>query len=388
MSSELGLFGGKPTRSKWLPYSRQWISEEDCQAVVRSLKSDWITRGPEVRAFEEEVAGFVGFPYGVAFSSATAGLHAVMACLGMKPGDEVSLPPLSFVATANAALYSGAKLNFIDVREDTLNIDEQKLADSRSPFKLSVDFAGNPVDLRNFNHGSTAHHISDAAHSLSARLSGKPAAQFSEIAVYSFHPVKTCTTGEGGCVVLRDEALAEELRRFRNHGIAGEEQPGFSPQRSLGFNYHLTEMQAALGRSQLKKLETWRKARTDLAKEYEKLLGGLDYVRLPKLTETAESSWHLFPIRLPVELWGADKAQIVAAFRAENIGVQVHYLPIYLQPYYQALGFKPGLCPMAEKAHQELLSIPLHPQMEKADLRDVVAAIEKISQWAQKRESN
>lgn len=379
-STRLALEGGTPVRKTMLPYSRQSISEEDRQAVLKALDAPIITRGPEVKAFEEEIADYVGFPQAVAFHSATAGLHAAMACLGVRAGDLVSMPALTFAATANAARYCGADVEFVDIREDTLNVNEKELLGRKSRLKVFVDYAGNPADTRLLKNGKDRElHLVDAAHSLSARLDGKPAAQFADIAVYSFHPVKPITSAEGGAVVTRDASFADALRVFRNHGIHQEESPGYSPQRSLGFNYHMTELQAALGRSQLKRLDAFRQKREALAQAYETRLPTFPFIKRSFLTTGAESARHLYPVRVDLAALGLDKARLMAAMKAENIGVQVHYMPVYWHPYYADLGFQRGLCPRTESAFEELLSLPLHPQMEESDVEDVCRALEKLA---------
>jgi dTDP-4-amino-4,6-dideoxygalactose transaminase len=385
----LALYGGKPVREKWLAYSRQKISAADKEAILKVLDQDLITRGPQVKAFEEEIADYVGFPYCVAMNSATAGLHAAMACMGMKAGDKVALPPLTFAATANAALYCGAEVQFVDCRPDTLNVNEEELLKTSSQLKVFVDYAGNPADTRKIPSGNKRPlHLVDAAHSLSARLDGKHASQWVDAAVFSFHPVKPITSGEGGAVVVRDQGLAEELRRFRNHGISREEKPGYSPQYRLGFNYHMTEIQAALGRTQLQNLEDFRQKRQELAAAYSAAFKGNSILRPLSLTTGAESSWHLYPVLLEehANTWGGDHERVLEALRAENIGVQIHYLPVHWHPYYQALGFKKGICPVAEDAYGRLLSLPLHPAMELSDIEDVLRALEKVQKALSKKD--
>lgn len=373
--SILAKEGGQPVRATYLPYGKQSIDESDLESVAKVLRSDWLTRGPHVKLLEDSLAAYCEMPYAVAYHSATAGLHAAMAMLGAKPGVQVAVPAITFAATANAALYCGAQVHFVDVRADTLNIDETKIPES-AQIVAPVDFAGNPCDYQKMK--SAAPRLVDAAHSLGAKYHGKPVGSIGDVVVLSFHPVKSMTTGEGGAVLVRDAAQAEFLRRFKNHGIVGEIEPGYSPQEFLGYNYHMTELQAALGVSQLKKLDRFIERRKAVADFYRRELKAFDAIELPQVTPQSESAWHLFPIRLKLERLRVDRGEFLKALRAENIGAQVHYMPVYWHPHYQARGYKRGLCPVAEAEFSRELSLPIFPDIKEDDLRDVLAALDKL----------
>lgn len=374
--TQLAIQGGTPVRSTWLPYGRQSIDASDIEAVAETLRSDWITRGPKVKAFEEALAEFCGVKFAVAYHSATAGLHAAMALMGVAPGKKVAIPAITFAATSNAVLYCGGEPVFVDVRADTLNIDESKIpaVDVMAP----VDFAGNPCDYDLLSRSSRAPMVVDAAHSVGGSYKGKAVGSFGEVTVLSFHPVKSFTTGEGGAVLTNHPDHAEFLRRFKNHGITGELRPGYSPQEFLGFNYHMTEMQAALGLSQLKRLPSFVQKRQAVAEFYDKNLRDFPQIELPRLTPGASSAWHLYPIRLKLDRLTVDRDEFLKALRAENIGGQVHYMPVYWHPYYQGLGYKKGLCPTAEAEYLREISIPLFPDIREEDLRDVIRALDKL----------
>lgn len=380
----LAIHGGKPVRNQVLPYARQSISEEDRQAVLEVLQSDYITRGPKVRGFEEGLAEYCNMPYAVAFSSATAGLHASMALAGLAPGEKAIVPAITFAATANAVLYCGAELEFADVRRDSLNLNVHELKQVTS-FKAiaAVDFAGQACDYERLDKrrgGRNTRVIADAAHSLGGSFLDQKVGSLADINVLSFHPAKSMTTGEGGAVLVRSEEDAQFLRRFRNHGIVPESRIPFAPQESLGFNYHMTEIQAALGISQLKRLDGFIEARRSIAEEYSKQLSGLDFIELPQVLENVESAWHLYPIRLNLEKLSVDRDQFLKALKAENIYAQIHYVPVYWHPYYQGLGYKRGLCPVAEQEFLRELSIPIFPDMSGEDQKDVVRALGKLGE--------
>lgn len=385
MTNSLALNGGPKTRQSWLAYGKQFLDDEDRKAVSEALLSDFITRGPRVEQFEQELCEFADAKYAIAFSSATAGLHAAMAMYGVGAGDHVIVPAITFAATANAARYCGATVEFVDVRKDTLNIDEQKLEASlinQSKVVAPVDFAGNPCDYSLLNQkvsGTNCHIVSDAAHSMGAHLNGKPVGALADASVFSFHPVKSMTTAEGGAVLVNDSAQAEFLKQFRNHGISTTKKMGvFAPQEFLGFNYHFTEIQAALGLSQLKKLSSFILRRQEIAARYLDKMKSWDLIELPQITTGSKSSWHLFPIRLNLSKLSVDRDQIMKALHAENIGVQVHYVPVYWHPYYESQGYKKGLCPVAEAEFARELSIPIFPQMTDSDQDDVLRGLEKV----------
>ena len=381
---KLAIDGGVPIRSTMLPYSRQNISEEDIASVGEALRSDIITRGPYVQNFERAVAEMVEMPYAVAFCNATAALHAVMALVGAEKGRVVT-SPITFAATSNSVLYCEGEVEFNDVDSQTMNLDPHSLKNLKDVVAVvPVDFSGNPCDYLEFQKLQARHKfrlIADAAHSLGASLNGKPAGSFADITVFSFHPVKSMTTGEGGMVVCKNKEEAEFLRRFRSHGIVRTDTPGFYQQEFLGFNYNVTDIQCALGLSQLKSLPHFISRREEIALQYNKFFANSDLANLvdiPVLTKGARSAWHLYPLRLKLEKLTTDRVQFLRALQAENIGANVHYIPVYWHPYYEKLGFKRGLCPKAEQEYLREVSIPVFPGMTSKDISDVCQGIEKV----------
>lgn len=380
-ASKLALHGGSPVRSTLLSYSRQNIDESDIEAVAKALRGDIITRGPSVDAFERKLSELCEMPYAVSFTSATAGLHAVMALLNAGEG-RVITSPITFAATSNAVLYCGGKPEFQDIDAQTMNLDPKALKDLKGVTAVvAVDFAGNACDynaLYELQKKYKFRLIGDAAHSLGGSYQNRPVGSLADISVLSFHPVKSVTTGEGGVVLCKNKDEAEFLKRFRGHGIVRTDVPGFYKQESLGYNYYMTDMQAALGLSQLDKLESFVRMRTDIAKAYDKFFAKMDLVEIPKITPGAKSSWHLYPLRLNLSKLQSDRTEILRALQAENIGANVHYIPVYWHPYYERLGYKRGLCPVAEAEYLREISIPIFPGMTSKDVTDVCTAVEKV----------
>jgi len=390
MPEPLALHGGTPVRSTPLPYARQTIEEDDVQAVAAALRSDWLTTGPRVEHFERAVAGAVDARHAVAVSSGTAALHAAVFASGIGPGDEVITSPLTFVASANAVLYLGGTPVFADIRSDTLNVDPAEVdarITPRTRAVLPVDFAGQPCDLDDLARvarGQSLSLIEDAAHALGASHRGRPIGAIADLTTFSFHPAKLITTGEGGMVTTNDDALAERLRRFCNHGLEtdfrqrAERRAPYSPMIDLGYNYRLTDIQCALGLSQLARLDTFLKRRAALADRYTAALGGLGAAHVPLVVPHVRHAWHIFPVLLDIEQLSADRDTVLAALRAEGIGATVHYVPAYWHPYYAARGYRRGLCPRAEAAYERLVTLPLFPGMTDADVDDVLAALDKV----------
>jgi UDP-4-amino-4,6-dideoxy-N-acetyl-beta-L-altrosamine transaminase len=390
MAETLALHGGTPVRKTLLPYARQTIEEDDVQAVVSALRSDWLTTGPAVEAFERAVAGAVEARNAVVLNSGTAALHAAVFAGGIRPGDEVITTPLTFVASANAVLYLGGTPVFADIRPDTLNVDPaevEALITPKTRAILPVDFAGQPCDLDPLGRIASARGlvtIEDAAHALGARYQGRPVGAIADLTTFSFHPAKLITTGEGGMVTTRDDDLAARLRRFRNHGLETDFRERtargtpYSPMVDLGYNYRLTDIQCVLGLSQLAKLDSLVKRRTHIAERYVAALGRLEAVQVPAVLPHGRHAWHIFPILLEIERIGVDRDTILAALRAEGIGATVHYVPAYWHPYYERLGYRRGLCPRAEAAYERLVTLPLFPAMTDADVEDVVTALAKV----------
>jgi len=388
----LAVDGGTPVRKTLLPYGRQSIGEDDIQAVVDVLRSDWLTTGPKVAEFEESFAAWVGAKHAVSFSSGTAALHGAAFAAGLKPGDEAITTPMTFAATANCVLYQGATPVFADVSTDTLNLDPEQVAariTARTRAVLPVDYAGHPADLDAILELAARHGlivIEDASHALGAEYRQRRTGGIAHMTVFSFHPVKHLATGEGGMVTTDRADCAEALRRFRNHGISSEARQRQTAGQwhyemvLLGFNYRLTDMACALGLSQLKKLKANLMRRREIAERYSTVFAGLAGVTLPAVRADVNPAWHLYPIRLNLEKLTADRAQVFRALRAENIGVNVHYIPVHRHPYYRdRFGYRGGEYPIAEDAYERLISLPMFHGMSDQDVEDVVTAVKKIA---------
>jgi perosamine synthetase len=387
----LAIHGGSSVRKEFLPYGRQSVDEADIQAVVDVLRSDWLTTGPKVGEFEEAFAARVSAAHAVSFSSGTAALHAAAFAAGLKPGDEAITTPLTFAATANCVLYQGATPVFVDVSGDTLNLDPERMKErisSKTRAILPVDYAGHPADLNLIVETAQKDGlvvIEDACHALGAEYDGRRVGSIADMTVFSFHPVKHVTTGEGGMVATNNAQFAETLRRFRNHGISSDARQRQSAGQwhyemvLLGFNYRLPDIVCALGIQQLKKLDANLLRRREIAALYTAAFGEVSGVILPAVRSEANPAWHLYPIRLDLDKLTADRAQIFLALRAENIGVNVHYVPVHLHPYYRDLfGFRGGEYPIAEDAYGRLISLPMFHGMTDQDVKDVIAAVTKV----------
>lgn len=390
-SQTLAINGGVPVRATLLPYGRQSIEEADIQAVVDVLRSDWLTTGPKVGEFEGAFAARVGAKYAVSFSSGTAALHAAAFAAGLKAGDEAVTTPMTFAATANCILYQGATPAFADVSPDTLNIDPTQVERRITPKTraiLPVDYAGHPADLGAIrkiaaNRGLIV--IEDACHALGAQYHGRNVGSISDMTVFSFHPVKHITTGEGGMVATNDPAFAQTLCHFRNHGISSEARQRQSAGQwryemvLLGFNYRLPDIACALGIQQLNRLDANLATRRRIAATYTSAFSGIRGVIPIAVRAEVNPAWHLYPIRLDLEKLTADRAQIFRALRAENIGVNVHYIPIHLHPYYRdRFGYRGGEYPVAEQAYERLISLPMSHSMTEQDVEDVIRAVSKV----------
>jgi len=387
----LAMHGGPPVRKALLPYGHQSIDEADIQAVVATLRSDWLTTGPRIAEFEEAFAARTGARHAVSFSSGTAALHAAAFTAGLKSGDEAITSPLTFVATANCVLYQDAVPVFADVSPDTLNLDPEQAAARLTPRTraiLPVDYAGHPADLSPIldlaeRHGLVV--IEDASHALGAEYKGRHVGSVAHMTVFSFHPVKHITTGEGGMVTTDNAKFAETLRRFRNHGISSDARQRQAAGQwhyemvLLGFNYRLTDIACALGIQQLKKLEANLARRRQIAARYTAAFREIPEVVPPAVRHDINPAWHLYPIRLDRARLKADRGQVFAALRAENIGVNVHYIPVHRHPYYrERFGYRGGEYPVAEDAYERLISLPMFHGMSDQDVEDVIRAVEKV----------
>jgi len=387
----LALYGGSPVRSTFLPYGRQFVDDSDVQSVLDVLRSEWLTTGPKVAEFEEMFAERVCAAHAVSFSSGTAALHGAAFAAGLKAGDEAITTPMTFAATANCVLYQGAKPVFADVSQDTLNLDPEQFAQrvsAKTEAVLPVDYAGHPADLAAIGHIAQKNGlviIEDACHALGAQYDGRTVGSIADMTVFSFHPVKHITTGEGGMVATNNPQFAETLRRFRNHGIstdarqrqsAGQWQYGMV---LLGFNYRLPDIVCALGIQQLKRLDANLSRRREIAARYAAAFREIVGVIAPIVRPEANPAWHLYPIRLDLEKLTADRAKIFQALRAENIGVNVHYIPVHTHPYYrEQFGYQGGEFPVAENAYSRLISLPMFHAMTDQDVEDVIEAVRKV----------
>jgi perosamine synthetase len=386
----LALNGGEPIRKTLLPYGRQTVSDDDICAIEQVLRSDWLTTGPKVEEFEEVFAAYVGAKYAVAFSSGTAGLHAAVFAAGLGASDEAITTPLTFAATANCLLYQNAKPVFADVEPGTLNIAPEQITRCLNPRVkaiLPVDYAGHPAELdeiRQIAERNGLVIIEDAAHALGATYKGRRIGTLSTMTVFSTHPVKHITTGEGGVVTTQDARLMELLRLFRNHGIRGnarerqEQGKWFYEMVALGYNYRVTDIQCALGITQLQKLDGWLGRRRAIASSYSHALEQIPEVEVPVQQPHCASAWHLYVIRLNLERFRVDRSQVFHALRAENIGVTVHYIPVPWHPYYEQLGYRKGQWPVAESAYERILTLPLFPRMTDSDVEDVIRGLQKV----------
>jgi len=388
----LAINGGTPVRKTLLPYGRQSIDEADIQAVVDVLRSDWLTTGPKIAEFEEAIAAFVNAKHAVAFSSGTAALHAAAFAAGLQPGDEAITTPLTFAATANCVLYQGATPVLSDILPDTLNLDPEQVASrvtSRTKAILPVDYAGQPADLQPLLELSARHGlvvIEDACHALGAEYRGRRTGSVSHMTVFSFHPVKHLTTGEGGMVTTDNAAFAETLRRFRSHGITSDARQRQSAGQwhyemvLLGFNYRLTDIGCALGLQQVKRLGENLARRREIAARYTAEFRKVRGVVPPRVRDDVNPAWHLYPIQLDLPRLNGDRGVFFRALRAENIGVNVHYVPVHYHPYYRdRFGYKGGEFPVTEAAYDSLISLPMFHGMSDQDIEDVVQAVTRVA---------
>lgn len=383
-----------------IPYGRQDINEEDIASVVEVLRSDWLTQGPSVPRFEKLVAEYSGAGYGVAVNSATSALHIACLAMDLGPGDRLWTSPNTFVASANCALYCGAEVDFVDIDPRTYNMSTQRLEEklkeaekqNRLPkVVIPVHFAGQSCDMASIRVLSNHYGfrvIEDASHAVGGRyLGGKVGScVYSDITVFSFHPVKIVTTGEGGMAVTNDAGLADRMMRLRTHGITNrpesmrprsEEELWNYQQTDLGFNYRMTDLQAALGISQLKRIDEFVARRHEIAERYDSAFSELPVIT-PWQHPDSWSSYHLYPVRIRESLCGKTQREFYKALSAAGIGVNMHYIPVHRQPYYEALGFRPGHCPEAESYHREAVSLPMYSAMTEEQQEEVISRIEGL----------
>jgi perosamine synthetase len=392
MPGKLAVDGGVPVRKQFLPYGHQWIDDDDIEAVTSVLKTDWITQGPLVHEFEQIVSRYCHAQYAVAFSSGTAALHGAAFAAGIAQGSEIITTPITFVADGNCALYQGGNVKLADIQPTTYNIDPQaikKTITRKTKALIPVDFAGQPCDIDEINDIAQDHSIlvlEDAAHALGAEYKGEKVGALADMTILSFHPVKAITTGEGGMVLTDNKEYFEKLQIFRTHGITKEahklqsnEGAWYYEMQELGYNYRLTDFQCALGISQCKKLDRFISRRRDIAKRYSDAFKDLSEIVTPYEKKDVRSAYHIYVIQVELERLRADRKTIFNALRAENIGVQVHYIPVHYQPYYrQHGGYKKGDFPHAERYYERAITLPLFPKMTDQDVEDVIEAVRKI----------
>ncbi|PQO38797.1 UDP-4-amino-4,6-dideoxy-N-acetyl-beta-L-altrosamine transaminase [Blastopirellula marina] len=394
-----------------IPYGRQQIEQSDIDAVVATLKSDWLTSGPRVEEFEKQFAEFVGASHAVAVNSGTAALHLATMVAELGPGDRLLTSPITFLASANCAAYVGATPDFVDIDRASRNLCPRALEAAWQPDTkavVAVDFAGQPCDIQGISEVARprgAIVIEDACHGIGSaiRKDGKAVRSgghdWADITTFSFHPVKTMTTGEGGMLVTNDEELAKKAYILRNHGMTREAseftglgsggaqfQPGpwYYEMHELGFNYRITDLQCALGISQLSRLPQFIKRRQEIVAAYNEAFHNLEFLHPPALSSHVEPeliSWHLYSVEIDFELLGITRAEFMTEMRENGIGTQVHYIPIYLQPYYrQNYGYSPGKCPEAEAYYGRALSLPLYAAMTDSDVQTVIDTVRSMCQ--------
>lgn len=389
------ICGGTPVRDTKIFYGHQYIDDEDIQAVVDVLKSDYLTCGPKIQEAEDKLCEVTGAKYAVLCSNGTAALHIACLAAGVTAGDEVITTPITFAASANCALYCGAKPVFADINEETYNIDPscvEALTTEKTKAVVAVDFTGQSVELDRLLehcHKNDIVLIEDGAHVIGTRYKGQCNGSIADMTTLSFHPVKTVTCGEGGAVLTNNEEYYKRLLLFRAHGITRDltrmehacDGPWYYEQIDLGLNYRMTDIQAALLISQLDKLPAFSKRRKEIVKAYDEAFKELPQIVVQKEIAESDTTRHLYILRINPEKLTINRKEFFEALAAENVCCNVHYIPTYYFPYYEKLGYQKGLCPKAEKLYEEMLSLPLYYAMSDQDVQDVIAAVKKIAEY-------
>lgn len=382
-------YGGEPVREEVLGYGSQSITEHEKKAVLETLDGDYITRGPTVEAFEQRVADLVGVEHAIATTSGTTALHLAGKAAGFGPGDEVITTPLSFVSTAHAATYNDAKPVFADIDPNRRTLDPPAVREQITENTVGLvpmHYAGQPADIDGLLAVADDHDLTviwDACHAFGGSWKGEPIGAQQDMTVFSFHPVKNITTGEGGMVVTDDDAMAERLQRFRSFDMeyepAGHEsEPWYQVTEGVGYNFNVTDIQAALGLAQLDRLDEFKDRRDEIISRYNEALSGIRGIRTPSEPINSDPMYHLYAIEVR-EKFGCCREEFVNAMHAENIGVQVHYVPLHFHPYFQEeFGYEKGMFPKTEQVYEGLVSLPLHAEMETDDVSDVTNAIDRL----------
>lgn len=389
---QLAIFGGTPVREKAISYGRQYIDQDDIEAVVETLKSDYLTCGPKTAELEQKLCEVTGAKYAVAVSNGTAALHLAAMAAGFGEGDEVIVSAITFAASSNCVLYCGAKPVFADINPETYNIDPEsvrKLITPKTKGVVAVDFTGQAVELDEIRAICKEHNlilIEDAAHAIGTKYKRQPVGSIADMTTFSFHPVKTVTGGEGGAITTNDEQLYRKLMRLRSHGITRNQDEMVHPtdakwyneQVELGYNYRMTDFQAALIISQLNKLPDFSARRREIVEKYDAAFADVPEIIVQREIPESDTTRHLYIIRLNLDLLTCDRRQFFDALYAENTCPQVHYLPVYWHSYYEKLGYVKGLCPEAEKFYESVMSIPLYYSLTDEDVEDVIRAVKKV----------
>ncbi|KOO49604.1 UDP-4-amino-4,6-dideoxy-N-acetyl-beta-L-altrosamine transaminase [Viridibacillus arvi] len=378
-------------RDTYLPYGKQMLDDADIEAVVKVLKGDYLTTGPMINKFEERIAEYVGAKYAVAFTNGTAALHGACFAAGIGEGDEVITSPITFAASANCVLYQGGTVVFADIDQQSYNIDPLEIQKKITPNTkaiIPVHFTGQPVYLDAIHKLAKEHNlviIEDAAHALGATYKGKKIGALSDMTMFSFHPVKHITTGEGGIITTNSKEYYEKLMQFRSHGITRNPElltenhgPWYYEMQFLGYNYRMTDIQAALGYSQLEKLDGFVQRRKEIVANYNEVFRDILEVQTPYQHPDTDSSWHLYILKLNLDTLAVSRKVVFEELHKLNIGVNVHYIPVHTLSYYQELDYKKGSLPKSEQLYEEIISLPLFPLMQEQDIQDVIDAVKSV----------
>ncbi len=398
MKNILAINGGFPVRGDKIYYGKQCIDDADVAAVTDVLKSSFITQGPAVDQFEQDLCTYTGAKFAVCNANGTASLHLACLAAGIKEGDEVITTPITFAASANCVLYCGAKPVFADINPTTYNIDPKSIINcitEKTKAVIAVDFTGQPVqakDIREICDNYNLVFIQDAAHSIGSTYEGVYVGNIADMTTFSFHPVKTITAGEGGAVMTNNEEFYKKLVLYRTHGITKDKNlmqneidgPWYYEQLELGYNYRLTDFQAALASSQLKKLPEFKQKRQEIVKKYDNAFSQMPELFIQEEIPQADSCRHLYILNLKLNMLTCTRLEFFNALSAENIQPQVHYVPVYSFPHYEALGYNGENCPNAEEFYKSVLSLPLYPALTEKDTDDVITAVKKILEYYKK----